>query len=208
MCSSDLLFMFFRPAATGAVRVIEALAPALRNIDEKEFRLEAKQNGATDEAIDRAIAKMKNRQASARKMVMGLAGMGMIAYWMAVMMSGDDEEGRNRVLTDDMERWTRYARFHIPGTEVFFQIPWGFGLGFFASFGAQLAAVTAGKSSILDAITNSIPTFLDSFMPLPVSRINMVENFPAWLIDSALPSAARPMVEYMMNLDEIGRAHV
>ena len=25
--------------------------------------------------------------------MMGLAGMGMIAYWMAVMMSGDDEEG-------------------------------------------------------------------------------------------------------------------
>ena len=153
----------------------------------------------SDEQIDRALKIMKNRQASARKMVMGLAGMGMIMYWAAVMMAGDDDEGRNRVLTDDMARWTRYARFAIPGTDMFFQIPWGFGLGFFASAGAQIASVLSGRNSIADAIGNTIPTFLDSFMPLPVSRISPVENFPAFVIDSALPSAARPFVEYMMN---------
>ena len=37
------------------------------------------------------------------------------------------------------------------------------------------------------------------------SRISPVENFPAWVIDSATPSAARPFVEYMMNLDGLGR---
>jgi hypothetical protein len=203
--TAGALFMFFRPAATGAVRAVEAVAPAFMPIDEKEFRLEAQQNGATDEQIDRAIATLRNRRASAHKMVAGLAGMGMIMYWAAVMMAGDDDEGRNKVLTDDMARWTRYARFAIPGTDVFLQIPWGFGLGFFASFGAQVASVLSGRNSIVDAISNSVPTFLDSFMPLPVSRINFVENFPAWLIDSALPSAARPMVEYMMNLDGLGR---
>lgn len=199
------LFMFFRPAATGAVRAIEALAPAFMPIDEKEFRLEAQQNGATGEQIDKAIQTLRNRRASARKMVAGLAGMGMIMYWAAVMMGGDDDEGRNKVLTDDMARWTRYARFAIPGTDVFLQIPWGFGLGFFASFGAQVASVLSGRNSIADAIGNSVPTFFDSFLPLPISRISPVENFPAWLIDSALPSAARPMVEYMMNLDGLGR---
>ena len=199
------LFMFFRPAATGAVRAIEALAPAFMRFDEQEFRMEAKQSGATDEAIDKAVKTMQNRRASARRMAAGLAGLGMIVYWAAVMTAGDDDEGRNKVLTDDMARWTRYARFAIPGTDMFFQIPWGFGLGFFASFGAQMASVLSGRNSIADAIGNTIPTFLDSFMPLPISRISPVENFPAFVIDSALPSAARPFVEYMMNLDGLGR---
>ena len=199
------LFMFFRPAATGAVRAIEALAPAFMRFDEVEFRLEAKQSGATDAQIDRAVKVMKDRRASARKMAAGLAGLGMMVYWMAVMMSGDDDEGRNKVLMDDMARWTRYARFPIPGTDMFFQIPWGFGLGFFASAGAQIASVLSGRNSIVDAIGNSFPTFLDSFLPLPISRINPFENLPAAVIDSALPSLARPFVEYMMNLDGLGR---
>ena len=199
------LFMFFRPAATGAVRAIEALSPAFMKFDKEEFKLEGERLGATPEQIDRAVKEMQQRKASARRMSMGLVGMGMMIYFMAVMMAGDDDEGRNRVLTDDMARWTRYARFHIPGTEIYFQIPWGFGLGFFASLGAQLGAVLTGKNSIADAFGNSIPTFLDSFLPLPVSRINPFENPGAFVVDSALPSVARPIVEYMMNIDGLGR---
>ena len=199
------LFMFFRPAATGAVRAIEALSPAFMKFDEAEFRAEGEKLGATPEQINRAVKEMQQRKASARRMVMGLTGMGMMIYFMAVMMAGDDDEGRNRVLTDDMARWTRYARFHIPGTETYFQIPWGFGLGFFASLGAQLAAVLTGKNSIADAFGNSIPTFLDSFLPLPISRISPIENPGAFVVDSALPSVARPIVEYMMNIDGLGR---
>lgn len=199
------LFMFFRPAATGAVRAIEALSPAFMKFDEAEFRAEGEKLGATPEQIDRAVKEMQQRKASARRMAMGLTGMGMMIYFMAVMMAGDDDEGRNRVLTDDMARWTRYARFHIPGTDTYFQIPWGFGLGFFASLGAQLGAVLAGRNSIADAFGNSIPTFLDSFLPLPVSRINPFENPGAFVVDSALPSVARPIVEYMMNIDGLGR---
>lgn len=199
------LFMFFRPAATGAVRAIEALAPAFMKFDEAEFRLDAKESGASDAQIEHAVKTMKGRRASARKMAAGLAGMGMMIYWAAVMMAGDDEEGRNKVLMDDPARWTRYARFHIPGTDIFFQIPWGFGLGFFASFGAQLASMLSGRNSLGDVIGNSFPTFLDSFMPLPVSRISPVDNPMAWAVDTALPSAVRPFVEYMMNLDGLGR---
>jgi hypothetical protein len=49
------LFMFFRPAATGAVRAIDALAPAF-GFNEQEFRETAKAEGRTDEQIDRAVA--------------------------------------------------------------------------------------------------------------------------------------------------------
>jgi hypothetical protein len=148
---------------------------------------------------------MKQRKASARRMSMGLLGMGAMVFYMASMMSGDDEEGRNRVLTDDMARWSHYARFHIPGTDIFFQIPWGFGLGWFASSGAQLASVLTGTNSVKDAFGNMLTTYLDSFMPLPVSRINPLDNPGAFVVDSALPSIARPIVEYMMNIDGLGR---
>ncbi len=199
------LFMFFRPAATGAVRAIEALAPAFMPFDKKEFELEAKQMGASDAQIANAVKEMQQRKASARRMSMALMGVGAMAFYMAVMMSGDDDEGRNRVLTDDMARWSRYARFHIPGTDIFFQIPWGFGLGWFASTGAQLASVLTGTNSLQGAFGNMLTTYMDSFLPLPVSRINPFENPGAFVIDSALPSVARPIVEYMMNIDGLGR---
>jgi hypothetical protein len=199
------LFMFFRPAATGAVRALEALAPAFMKFDEAEFRLEAKNIGATEAQVDNAVKEMKQRKASARRMAMGLMGMGMMTFYMAAIMSGEDDEGRNRVLTDDMARWSRYARFHIPGTDTFFQIPWGFGLGFFGSAGAQLAGLLSGTNSIKGAFGNMLTTYMDSFLPLPVSRINPFDNPGAFVVDSALPSVARPIVEYMMNIDGLGR---
>jgi hypothetical protein len=198
------LFMFFRPAATGAVRAIDALRPAF-GFNEKKFREEAKAEGRTDEQIDRAVAQIKVEQRNARVMSASLVGFGVAMYMLAAAMSGDDEEARNRVATDDMARWTRYARFHIPGTDTIIQIPWGFGLGAFAAAGAQVAAVMGGNVSIKDALSNVSTIGLDSFLPLPFSRISPVDNFPAFMIDSVTPSMARPFLEYVMNLDGLGR---
>ena len=126
-------------------------------------------------------------------------------YMMALMLAGDDEQGRNKVATDDMARWTRYARFHIPGTDIIIQIPWGYGLGAFASAGAQIAAISSGKASIGEAFGNIVTTGMDSFLPLPVSRISPIDNFPAFAMDSVTPSMFRPFFEYVMNLDGLGR---
>lgn len=198
------LFMFFRPAATGAVRAIEALAPAF-GFDEKAFREEAAAQGRTEEQIEKAVKELKQRQTNARYMSTSLIGIGAAMYYMALMMAEDDDQGRNKVVTDDMARWTRYARFHIPGTDLIIQIPWGFGLGAFASAGAQIASVASGKTSLLDAFGNIAVTGADSFMPLPVSRINPLDNFPAFAMDSVTPSMFRPFFEYVMNLDGLGR---
>jgi hypothetical protein len=198
------LFMFFRPAATGAVRAIEALAPAF-GFDEASFREEAAAQGRTEEQIESAVKQLKQRQTNARYMSTGLIGTGVAMYYMALMMAEDDDQGRNKVVTDDMARWTRYARFHIPGTDVIIQIPWGFGLGAFASAGAQIASVASGRTSLLDAFGNIMVTGADSFMPLPVSRINPLDNFPAFAMDSVTPSMFRPFFEYVMNLDGLGR---
>jgi len=203
--NAGALFMFFRPAATGAVRAIEALAPAFASIKEAEFRANEKERGMSDKQIDDALASMKERQHHARVMAAALTGVGVSMFLMASMMSGDDDQGRNKVLSDDMSRWTRYARFPIPGTDIIIQIPWGFGLGSFAAAGAQIAAMFAGRTSMADGLSNIVTTGLDSFLPIPVSRISPVDNFPAWALDSVTPSPLRPFFEYVMNMDGLGR---
>jgi Large polyvalent protein associated domain 38 len=202
--TAGALFMFFRPAATGAVRAIDALRPAF-GFNEKDFRAGAEQEGRTPEQIDRAVKIMNKERDSARAMAAGLAGMGVAMYAIAMMMSGDDDQKRNRVATDDMARWTRYARIFIPGFENPLQLPWGFGMGAFAAAGAQIASLVSGRVSFADVMANIAVIGLDSFMPLPFSRISPIDNFPAFALDSVTPSAARPFFEYVMNLDGLGR---
>lgn len=202
--SLGAIFMFFRPSATGAVRAIEALVPLFRNVDAAMANLpEAVRNDPE------ALAKFRENMASQRRaafaMTMSLAGAGSLIYLMALSLAEDDEDGRNKVATDDLARWTRYARFHIPGTDVIFQVPWGFGLGAFASAGAQVMSAFLGNNSIKDTFNNIKDVGFDAFLPLPASRINMWENPAAWAMDSVTPSLFRPFFEYAMNLDGLGR---
>jgi len=197
-------FMFFRPAATGAVRAIESLGPMLRDPEEA---LKELPEYIQKDKVARAefLKKYNDQKKAATAMTLGLLGMGSAIYLMSMALSDDDDLGRNRTATDDANRWSRYARFHIPGMETPIQIPWGFGLGAFASAGAQVMALGTGNSSVKDALSNIVTTGLDSFLPLPVSRINPIDNFPAWAMDSATPSVARPFLEWVMNIDGLGR---
>jgi hypothetical protein len=193
-------YMFARPAATGAVRAIEALTPMMRAIGGEKF------DTSTPEGA--ALAKQAK---SGAIMTLMLLGLGVASYTMAGMLSDDDDEGRNRTATDDMDRWQKYMRFHIPKElvggrdDVILQMRWGYGLGSFASAGAQLAALAAGNSSFKTAGANILQSGLDSFLPLPISRINPFDHTAAWFLDTATPSAFRPFLEYTMNLDGLGR---
>ena len=203
-------FMFFRPAATGAVRAIEAVGPAFRRAAKgiESAMADLPPNVRDDpEAMEKFRAEYRKQQASARAMTLGLLGLGAAIYGMAYMLADDDDQGRNKVATDDASRWSRYARFHfeILGKDVIFQMPWGFGLGAFAAAGAQIASVGLGNTSVKDALTNTALIGMDSFLPLPVSRINPMDQPAAWLMDSALPSALRPFLEWTMNVDGLGR---
>ena len=198
------IFMFFRPSATGAVRAIESLVPLFRNVDAALAGLpESVRNDP--EAVATFRNNMLKQRASAQAMLMSLAGAGAAIYLMALSLAEEDDEGRNKVATDDLARWTRYARFHIPGTDVIFQVPWGFGLGAFASAGAQIMSFGLGNGSLKDVFNNVKDVGFDAFLPLPISRINMWENPAAWAMDSATPSFFRPFFEYAMNLDGLGR---
>ena len=200
------LFMFFRPAATGAVRAIDALMPFFENLDSAIKRLPdaVRQDPEAVEAFRKNH--MRQREA-AKTMLLAVAGAGATIYTMALMGSDDDEMGRNRVQTDDMALWTRNVRLplSIIGKEGYLQIPWGFGIGAFAAAGAQFAGAAAGPTSVRDLAGNLVTILLDSYVPIPVSRINPLENPGAWIVDSMAPSAIRPVVEFMMNVDGLGR---
>lgn len=222
-------FMFFRPSATGAVRAMEAIAPAFQSLPQARLRLpefahaarlrEKLKGEMTADARKAAEKELKEyegyiskfesnfaeRQKSARVMSVALIGMGFAVYMMSKMMADDDELKRNKVSTDDMSRWTKFARFFIPGFENPIQIPWGFGLGGLAALGAQLAAISDNNVKLKDTLGNIVTISMDSFLPLPVSRINPFEKPREFFIDSMTPSIVRPLVEYSLNVDALGR---
>ena len=223
-------FMFFRPSATGAVRAIDAIAPMLnvnvervvvgipeyaraanirqelsKGVDaakEKELKAEL---AKMDKAIETFRENYSKAKTSASIMSIALVSMGIAAYLMSLMMSDDDDLGRNKTATDDMSRWTRFARFPIPGTDKIVQIPWGFGLGGMAALGAQMASMFNGNTRTGDIVANMAIIGMDSFLPLPVSRISPIEKPLPFIVDSMMPSVMRPIVEFTMNVDALGR---
>jgi hypothetical protein len=199
-------FMFFRPSATGAVRAIESLIPAFPGSLERAVRNLPKSISENPEALAAFKKNYAEKSTNARYMFTTLMAAGSLFYVMSYMMADDDDMGRNKTLVDDMNKWTRFARFHVPGFDKPFQMPWGFGWGAFAAAGAQLTAVGFGRQSFGDAMfaigTNIT---LDSFVPIPVSRMDIRDNPALWALDSATPSFARPVLEFVVNKNGLGQ---
>jgi hypothetical protein len=208
------LYMFIRPAATGAVRAVEAVMPAFTREKYEEADLPPQ---IANDPVAKAeyIKNFKTDRMYAQIMVGALMGAGYSLYLLSMLGAPDDEWKRNNTKTDNMEQWTRFARFHIPnevsqsiglGKDLVFQIPWGFGLGAFAAMGAQIAGMTIGNASIKEGLGNITGTILlDSFLPLPISKIPITDSPRNWLIDSITPSVLRPLVEFSMNMNGIGQ---
>lgn len=197
------LFMFFRPSATGAVRAIEAVSPAWMNEDQAVLRLPANIR-ENPKAQAEYRKNFKESKKNAKLMSVTLVGLGLVSYVMSAMTADDDDLGRNSTLNDNMDQWTRFARFHI-GDDIIIQAPWGFGLGALAALGPQIAAVGMGKQSVADGLGNLFQIGLDSFIPIPFSRMSPVDEPLAFAIDSLMPSAARPLVEFAMNKNGLGQ---
>jgi hypothetical protein len=99
----------------------------------------------------------------------------------------------------------RNWRFYIPGFKDPIQIPWGFGIGMLASFGAQVSMKAHGDSSWGQLFSNSLSAVKEGFAPLPFSQISPTEHPFQFLVDTAAPSVARPLLQYAMNLDSLNR---
>jgi hypothetical protein len=205
-------FMFFRPAATGAVRAIESLAPALASVKGgykaaaerawNEVPKNLRDKGNKEEYIKNFI-----KEAERGKTIAAIAlGVGSAIYLMSYITAGDDEMGRNRVGTDDMARWQRDARFVVgDGPNDIVNLPWGYGIGALAALGAQITSLGMSDTSFLEVMANAVPIMMDSFLPIPVSKGSLVENPANYLIDSIAPSVVRPIVEFTMNQNSLGQ---
>ena len=197
------LFMFFRPSATGAVRAIEAALPAFQNIDKVMKGVPPNFTDAEKATYKKNFLK---RQKSSRYMLTYLMSLGALSYTMAAMMADEDDLGRNKLMKDDMGQWTRFLRFHTPFSDKPFQIPWGFGLGSFMASGAQMAAVVSGHQSIGSALGNvATQISLDSFVPIPFSRMKIEDNPAMFMLDSITPSMLRPAFQFVVNKNGLGQ---
>ena len=211
------LYMFFRPSATGAVRALDAISPALRTLTVPVG------SGGRQVQEDRLPDSIKNDPAKLETwrnnytrqmrngMIVSIAalGFGALMYNMSKYLSGDDEEGRNITDADNMSRWTRFSRFQIG--EYMIQIPWGFGLGGLAAVGAQLAALEdLGGSTYNEKgkiARNISEILLDSFLPIPISRIDYTDNLSNasfFVMDTLAPSFVRPWLELQQNTSGFG----
>jgi len=217
------VYMFIRASATGAVAAVEATAPAFRDIPllskftgTREGLIKFLPEGIRDdpEAVKTYLENYKKLQTNSRMMITALMSSGMLMFVLSAASADDDDMGRNATMNDNMQQWTRYARFHIPskvsnalglGDNVVFQIPWGFGLGAFAAAGAQVAGMFSGVQSVKDGMGNIVSSMLDSYVPIPVSKISPTEDFLKFGIDSISPSVLRPLVEFAMNMNGIGQ---
>ena len=202
------LFMFFRPAATGAIRAFDSIKTVFYSADEMLALQPAKlRNNA------KAVEEFKKTHAEHRKraiqMMSTLAAAGAAIFTIAMMAADDDDSvpPRNQIATDDMSLWTRNIRLPLSflGKDNFLQIPWGFGLGAFMAAGAQVAGMAFGASTIKDIAPNFVTLALDSYIPIPVSRIDPRENPGMWVLDSVMPSIGRPLLEFTVNTDSLGR---
>ena len=204
------LYMFIRPSAISATRAIETVAPAFTTLSTAEDNMPAVVRN-DPKAKAEYIKNFKKLRTNAQIMSAGLIGAGYATYWMAMMMAPDDEWERNSVRNDNMQQWTRNARFHIPdsvglGRDIVIQIPWGFGLGAFPSIGAQIGGMAHGQTSFKDGMGNILGSILtDSFLPIPISKIPVSEQPLKWAFDSVVPSMLRPISEYIMNMNGIGQ---
>jgi hypothetical protein len=199
------LYMFFRPSVTGAVRAAQAALPGMP-FSEKYYVDNLPDDVKADEKLKaKYLENFRKERKNARVMITGLLGSGYAIYMMAALMSPDDDEGRNNVKSDNMQQWTRYARFHL-SDKVIIQMPWGFGLGAFAATGAQVASILHGPQSLVDGLNNIMFSIMtDAFLPLPISRMSPTENPIGFAVDSVAPTALRPLVEFFGNTDGLGR---
>jgi len=62
-----------------------------------------------------------------------------------------------------------------------------------------------GDRSFFGMLSNIMEVTQDSFLPVPVSRIDKYEKPAEWIADTFAPSILRPMIEYAMNTDALGR---
>jgi hypothetical protein len=221
-------FALWKAEATGAVRQTDAiLAPLLMDAEtyiRKTYGTEYQKNNKTSSEYiitnkaqrEKIISNWNERRKNATIAAMASLGLGYALHKMAKAVAGNDDNGENRVSSDDHAQWVRNLR--IP-TDIlgdfkdvlgehnkFINIPWGFGTGALASIGAQLSALEDGDIKLSEAATHMASAAHQSFIPMPVESFELFNKHPlGWAVASAAPSVIRPLLEFTWNADDNGR---
>lgn len=202
-------FMFFRPSAVGAARAFESFGVMFQDINTAARDLPdyIRQDNTRYKAWE---ADFNKRKSAAQTSTASLLGFGATIFALSVLLSGDDEDRRNKTLNDDMQRWSRFMRFDISAItgnkDDVFQFPWGFGPGGFAAIGAQMAGLfTARENTPGSVLGNILAIGMDSFLPLPFSRMNPLDEPLPFAFDTMAPSAIRPLIEWTWNKNAFGQ---
>jgi predicted transcriptional regulator len=199
-------FAFFKPAATTVVKTMEALAPVWRSTEahiDKVLPPELRQ----DPEARRIVGERFNRKKAVIKGLIGtLLGLGMLEYALAYLMSDNDEQGRNRIAMDDKGMAVRGARFNIYGTDRFFNLPHGFGLGNLIAMGYQIGALInpADKQDLRSFTSNMGRIIGEMFSPVTISHIDPLKDPWSFIIDTIAPTPIKAGVEYAMNKNSMG----
>jgi hypothetical protein len=212
------LYMFMRPSLTSAVRVMDTLLPALQSVEGAmeqgpsilKITDPADPNFARAEAARKAFKEnYAKEKRNATIIIFGLMGAGAAIYNWTLSNAPTDSSGRNVTATDDMSLWTRNVRIPMKlageGNE-FVNGPWGFGPGAFMAMGAQMEAYRQGNQKLGDMIQNLVPIVLDSFLPIPAPRFSPLENPTDFILDTIAFSPIKPLVEFSINTDSLGRS--
>jgi hypothetical protein len=210
------LFMFGRATATGATRALESIAPAFDLVLPPQWKEANKlPKSIRDDPVALATFKknFRKKQLSSTIMVGGLIGAGMYLFGMIAAGAPEDELGRNKVLTDDLDQWTRYLRMPVAdgkfpefmGKNVVFQYPFGLGNGAFIGVGVQIAANDAGVIDKKQMFKNISTILLDAFLPFPTSKMDISKNPAQFALDTATPTVIRTITQSILNKDGLGR---
>lgn len=167
--------MFYNPTAVGASRVLESL-------NEGEF---------------------------ARPAAIAAVGAGMAFHFLAASLSGEDDQDRKLFDREGLDRQTTDLRIPL-SNDTTFALPAGFSvmsIGFL--MGNQLAGFVRGQQDVSQLAANTFEVLTNNFSPVPASGIPLVDaqgnvRVIDYLVDTATPSALKPVSQFFNNVNGLG----
>tara|TARA_R100001530_G_scaffold74857_3_gene52665 strand:+ start:19 stop:3105 length:3087 start_codon:yes stop_codon:yes gene_type:complete len=137
-----------------------------------------------------------NKSRRFRKFLKYVIGSQIILSLYNYLMSGDDEDGKNRYAKIDMGQRSRQMFLWIPGADNFAKIPLGYGSNIPNVFGDTIVAMLMGQINPWQATMHMVSSIGESFSPMDIAHSDSVINT---LFKSATPTIGDPFVDIALN---------
>jgi len=137
-----------------------------------------------------------NKSRRLRKFLKYVMGAQMALSVYNYLMSGEDEDGKNRYAQIDMGQRSRQMFIWIPGANNFAKIPLGYGSNIPNVFADTGVALAMGQINPWEATTHLISSIAESFSPLDIAHSDDTLNT---LLKSASPTIFDPIADIALN---------